>query len=333
MFEHKGTCYHAIWLFAHIEITRQGLNQGLNRMARIQHARVKCIGLIAKPHAEGLTDLLQEILPWCAQRRLEMFLDQRTAEAVGYPVSYPQDEIPALVDFIMVLGGDGTLLSVTRLLEHHNTPILGVNLGSLGFLTETTTQELFTRLGKVLEGDYALQDRIRLSTCIHREEEVVTQPLVLNDVVINKGALARILSLDIYVDDLYLTTYRADGLIVSTPTGSTAYSMAAGGPILYPDMNALILTPICPYTLSHRPIVLPDTANIEVILQTPDEDVLVTLDGQIGIELRYRDVVKIQRAADPIQLIRTTKQNRYFHVLRTKLKWGEAIRTRPDTAC
>jgi NAD+ kinase len=162
---------------------------------------------------------------------------------------------------------------------------------------------------------------------------VLTQPLVLNDVVINKGALARILSMEIYVDDLYLTTYRADGLIVSTPTGSTAYSMAAGGPILYPDLNALILTPICPYTLSHRPIVLPDTAKIEVILQTPDEDVLITLDGQIGIELRYRDVVNIQRAAHPIQLIRTTTQDRYFHVLRTKLKWGEAIRTRPDTTC
>jgi NAD+ kinase len=166
-----------------------------------------------------------------------------------------------------------------------------------------------------------------------RRDEPVTINRVLNDVVINKGALARILSLEIYVDDLYLTTYRADGLIVSTPTGSTAYSMAAGGPILYPNLHALILTPICPYTLSHRPIVLPDTAKIEVILQTPNEDVLVTLDGQIGINLAYGDVVTIQRAAQPIQLMRTTKQDQYFHVLRTKLKWGDVIRSRPDTTC
>jgi NAD+ kinase len=192
---------------------------------------------------------------------------------------------------------------------------------------------VFAQLEKVLEGDYVLQDRIRLTTCIHRQDDHLAQPFVLNDVVINKGALARILSLEIYVDDLYLTTYRADGLIVSTPTGSTAYSMAAGGPILYPNLHALILTPICPYTLSHRPIVLPDTAKIEVILQTPNEDVLVTLDGQIGINLAYGDVVTIQRAAQPIQLMRTTKQDQYFHVLRTKLKWGDVIRSRPDTTC
>ena len=294
---------------------------------------MKRVGLIAKPHADGLTELLHQLLPWCDQHHIEPLLDTATAAAIGHPTSYVKEEIPKLVDFIMVLGGDGTLLSVTRLLDQHNIPILGVNLGSLGFLTETTMQELFNRLGKVLEGDYVLQDRIRLTTCIHRDGEGLPQPLVLNDVVINKGALARILSLEVYVDDLHLTTYRADGLIVSTPTGSTAYSMAAGGPILYPNLHALVLTPICPYTLSHRPIVLPDTAKIEVILQTPNEDVLVTLDGQIGMQLEYGDVIKIQRADDPIQLIRTTKQDRYFHVLRTKLKWGEAIRSRPDITC
>lgn len=294
---------------------------------------MKRVGLIAKPHADGLTELLHQLLPWCVQHRIEPYLDIATAAAIHHPVSYAQDDIPHRVDFIMVLGGDGTLLSVTRLLEQHKIPILGVNLGSLGFLTETTTEELFNRLEKVLDGDYDLQDRIRLSTCIHRAGEDLPQPLVLNDVVINKGALARILSLEIYVDDLYLTTYRADGLIVSTPTGSTAYSMAAGGPILYPNIHALVLTPICPHTLSHRPIVLPDTAKIEVVLQTPNEDVLITLDGQVGIELAYGDVIKIQQADAPIQLIRTTKQDSYFHVLRTKLKWGEAIRTLAEITC
>lgn len=294
---------------------------------------VNRIGVIAKPHAEDLPALLDQLLPWCAQHSLDVYLDKETAAAVNETSSYPREAIPELVDFIMVLGGDGTLLSVARLLEDHNVPIFGVNLGSLGFLTETTIEDVFTQLDKILAGEYVIQERLRLNTCVNRHEERLPQPVVLNDVVINKGALARILSLEVYVDGLYLTTYRADGLIVSTPTGATAYSMAAGGPILSPNIHALVLTPICPYTLSHRPIVLPDTAQIDVILQTPDEDVLITLDGQVGIELCYRDVISIQRAAEPIRLIRTTKPDQYFRILRTKLKWGEAFRTRPDSVC
>ena len=178
----------------------------------------------------------------------------------------------------------------------------------------------------MLDGHYVIQERMRLKTCIHRRDGAcLPQPVVLNDVVINKGALARIINLETSVDDLYLTTYRADGLIVSTPTGSTAYSMAAGGPIMHPNLQALILNPICPYTLSHRPLVLPDTAHIQVILQTSDEDVRVTLDGQVGVELHYGDVVDIQQAAQPMKLIRTLRKDEYFHILRTKLKWGEAM--------
>jgi NAD+ kinase len=262
---------------------------------------------------------------------MDVFLDADTAAAVGEISSYPRATIPALVDFIMVLGGDGTLLSVARLLEEHDVPILGINMGSLGFLTEITTAELFPKLEKILEGHYVIQERMRLKTCIHRSGGVcLPQPVVLNDVVINKGALARIIDLETSVDDLYLTTYRADGLIVSTPTGSTAYSMAAGGPIMHPNLQALILNPICPYTLSQRPLVLTDTAHIQVLLQTGDEDVRVTLDGQIGVELYYGDVVDIQQAARPMRLIRTLKQDEYFHILRTKLKWGEAVRIPQD---
>jgi NAD+ kinase len=231
----------------------------------------------------------------------------------------------------MVLGGDGTLLSVARLLKEREVPILGVNLGSLGFLTEVTTQELFVRLEHVLDGAYSIQERIRLTTAIYRHSgESLQQPVVLNDVVISKGTLARIINLEVVVDDLYLTTYRADGLIVSTPTGSTAYSMAAGGPIVHPNLQALILNPICPYTLSHRPLVLPDTARIRVTLQTRNEDVLVTLDGQVGIPLHYQDVVEIQQASRPMRLIRTTKQDQYFQILRTKLKWGDTVRLARD---
>ena len=287
---------------------------------------MKRVGLIAKPHAPGLPALLHRLLPWLAHHHIEAFLDVDTAAAVGETSSYPRAAIPDLVDFIMVLGGDGTLLSVARLLEEREVPILGINLGSLGFLTEITTTELFTRLEKVLEGHYVIQKRMRLKTSIHRQDgKCLPQPIVLNDVVINKGALARIINLETSVDDLYVTTYRADGLIVSTPTGSTAYSMAAGGPIMHPNLHALILTPICPYTLSHRPLVLPDTAHIRVMLQTSDEDVRVTLDGQVGAELYCGDVVEIQQAARPMQLMRTLEQDHYFHILRSKLKWGEVV--------
>jgi NAD+ kinase len=293
---------------------------------------VKRVGLIAKPHAPGLPELLNRLLPWLEQRHIEAYLDTDTAVAVGASSSYPRTRIPDLVDCIMVLGGDGTLLSVARMLEERDVPILGVNLGSLGFMTEVTTSELFPRLEEVFAGHYMVQERMRFTTCIHRHNgERVSQPVVLNDVVINKGALARIINLETSVDGLYLTTYRADGLIVSTPTGSTAYSMAAGGPIVHPDLHALILTPICPYTLSHRPLALPDTANIQVTLRTPDEDVRVTLDGQIGVELYYGDSVEIQQAARPMRLIRTLKKDHYFQILRTKLKWGEAVRPPRDT--
>src|SRR5215813_1432013 len=295
---------------------------------------VKRVGLIAKPHAPGLSALLHRLLPWLMQRHVDVFLDADTASAIGETPSYPRTTLPDLVDCMMVLGGDGTLLSVARLLEEREVPILGVNMGSLGFLTEITTAELFPRLEEVLEGRYVIQKRMRLKTCIHRQDgKRLPQPVVLNDVVINKGALARIINLETSVDDLYLTTYRADGLIVSTPTGSTAYSMAAGGPIMHPNLQALVLTPICPYTLSHRPLVLPDTAHIQVILQTSDEDVRVTLDGQVGVELYYGDIVDIQQAAQPMKLIRTLKKDEYFHILRTKLKWGETVRLPQDTAC
>ncbi|GIX47602.1 MAG: NAD kinase [Candidatus Tectimicrobiota bacterium] len=288
------------------------------------------VGIIAKPHAPGLADLLRRLLPWLRQRRFEVFLDAEAAAATGVAPGHPRAALPALVDWLLVLGGDGTLLSAARLLEAHDVPLLGVNLGSLGFLTETAVDELFTRLTRVCEGDYVLQERMRLKATICRNGERLEQPAVLNDVVINKGALARIITLETYVDDLYLTHYRADGLIVATPTGSTAYAMAAGGPIIHPAMRACILSPICPHTLSHRPLVLPDTVKIEVILQTPNEDVLVTLDGQVGIPLYHRDVVEIVKAERPIKLIRTTKRERYFRILRTKLKWGEAVRTRPE---
>jgi NAD+ kinase len=294
---------------------------------------VKRLGLIAKPHAPGLPELLHRLLPWLSGRQVEIFLDAATAAAIGASPGYGKAALLDLVDCVVVLGGDGTLLSVARLLEDRDLPILGVNMGSVGFLTETTVAEVHATLERVLDGHYAVQQRFCLKTFLHRDGERIPQAAVLNDVVINKGTLARIINLETYVDAQYLTTYRADGLIVSTPTGSTAYSMAAGGPILHPDIHALILTPICPYTLGQRPLVLADTAKIEVMLQTPNEHVLVTLDGQVGITLGYREVVEIQRAARPIRLIRPIQRDHYFRILRTKLKWGDTVHTRADPAC
>ncbi len=294
---------------------------------------MKRVGLIAKPHAPGLPELLYDIVTWLNKRQIDVLLDTDTAAAIGEKSSHERTAIANLAECIVVLGGDGTLLSVVRLLEDRDIPILGVNMGGVGFLTETSTTELRAQLERVLAGNYTTQQRIRLETCIYRQGQRMAQPTVLNDVVINKGALARIISLETYVDDLYLTTYRADGLIVATPTGSTAYAMAAGGPILYPNIHDLILTPICPYTLAQRPLVLPDSSKIEVVLQTPDEDVLVTLDGQVGMTLRYGDVIEIQRAKKPIKLIRPEKKDHYFQILRTKLNWGDTGRPRAEIAC
>jgi NAD+ kinase len=230
--------------------------------------------------------------------------------------------LPARVDLLVVLGGDGTLLSMARLVGVRGIPILGVNLGALGFLTEIPLEELYITLEEALTGHYQFSERIMLTAHIHRQGERIAEYSVLNDVVINKGALARIIEIETYIDREYVTTYRADGLIISTPTGSTAYSMAAGGPIIFPSLQALVLTPICPHTLTNRPLVVPNGVSIEVILASEKEDVYLTLDGQVGFALRYRDVVEVKSAERSIKLIKSSHRS-YYEVLRTKLKWGE----------
>jgi NAD+ kinase len=284
---------------------------------------VKKIGIIAKPRPEA-KPVLEELLKWVEARELEAILDLDTAAMIGATSAYRKGDVPSAVDLIVVLGGDGTLLSVARLVERKDVPILGVNLGSLGFLTELAVAELLPALDDVLAGHYSLSERVMLDCQVHRQGERIAQAVVLNDVVINKGALARIIEMETYVDGVYVTTYRADGLIISTPTGSTAYSLAAGGPILHPSLEALIVNPICPFTLSNRPLVIPDTVKIEVVLVKENEDVLVTLDGQVGVALRYRDVIEIRKADTRLKLIECPWRN-YFEILRTKLKWGDTL--------
>jgi NAD+ kinase len=284
---------------------------------------LKKVGIVAKPHGREVRLVVKELLEWLRGKGLEVFFDLDSAPLVGKEEQgHKKSELPSLVDLLIVLGGDGTLLSVARLVGLRGVPILGVNLGALGFLTEIPLEELYATMDEVLTGSYQYSERMMLTAHIHRQGERIAEYSVLNDVVINKGALARIIEMETYIDKEYVTTYRADGLIISTPTGSTAYSMAAGGPIIYPSLQALLLTPICPHTLTNRPLVIPNGVRIEVLLISEKEDVYLTLDGQVGFALRYRDVVEVKSAQHSIKLIRSSHRS-YYEVLRTKLKWGE----------
>jgi NAD+ kinase len=280
------------------------------------------IGIIAKTHTPGIREILKELREWLRERQIEIFFDRGTGELVEHPSEvHSKAHIPSLVELIVVLGGDGTLLSAARLIGEHDVPILGVNLGSLGFLTEITQDEMFLALDLVLHDEFSTTQRLLLTTSVSRDEEQLTEYSALNDVVINKSALARIIDLQTCINGQCVTTYKADGLIIATPTGSTAYNLAAGGPIIHPDMHALIMTPICPHTLTNRPIVISDSSEISIVLESKNEDVFLTLDGQVGLALRHRDVVRIRKAEHMIRLVRPAERN-YFDVLRTKLKWG-----------
>ncbi len=282
---------------------------------------MKKIGIICKLHREEPVEILKELLPWLLQRGCEVFVARETAVHLDIR-GYDRKEIPALVEAVLVLGGDGTMLSVNRLVADRGIPVLGVNLGSLGFLTEVKKENIYTAIEKMLSGTCRVEERLMLKATVRRSGEPVEEYRVLNDVVINKGALARIVDLETCVDKFYVTTFKADGLIISTPTGSTAYSLSAGGPVLYPTLDSIVLTPICPHTLTNRPIVLPDTVLIEVRLISLSEDVFLTLDGQVGSSLHPDDIIEIRKAEYKARHLVPGDQG-YFDVLRTKLKWGE----------
>ena len=282
---------------------------------------MKKIGIISKSGRPEPVEILKDFLPWLESRGLEVFPDTESASSLNVK-GYSRSEIPGLADMVVVLGGDGTMLNVARLVCERGIPILGVNLGGLGFITEVGRAELFDAMEKTLRGEFTIEERLMLSAGIQRHGERITEYTVLNDVVVNKGALARIIDLETYVNKTYVTTYKADGLIVSTPTGSTAYSLSAGGPVLYPTLHCIILTPICPHTLTNRPTVLPDDVLVEIVLKSMSEDVFLTLDGQVGFSLRKDDVVEVKRSPFKTRLLIPFERD-YFHILRTKLKWGE----------
>jgi NAD+ kinase len=281
------------------------------------------VGVVAKTDAAQADGAVRRLVEWLATRSLPVLLDKETASLVA-DVSLPQTsraDLPGQVDVIVVLGGDGTLLSVARAVGDLCVPILGVNLGGLGFLTATTLEEMMPALEAFLDGQMVVEERMMLGARVRRSGASDREFFALNDVVIMKSAMSRIIDLSVSVDGQLATAYRADGLIISTPTGSTAYSLSAGGPILFPTMDALVLTPIASHTLTNRPIVLPGTQRIQVTLLT-NQEVMLTLDGQVGFGLRERDSVEVAQAAPRIRLMRFPHKH-FFSVLRTKLKWGE----------
>ncbi len=255
------------------------------------------VGIVAKPDASQARDVVERLIAWLEERGRSVVLDKETAGLVPHaPVTVVgRVDLPGQVDLVIVLGGDGTLLSVSRSVGDLGTPLLGVNLGGLGFLTATTLDEMLPALEAFLDGRMVVDERMMLAARVRRDGAVVADFLALNDLVIMKSAMSRIIDFTVAVDGQAATAYRADGLIISTPTGSTAYSLSAGGPILFPTMDAVVITPICSHTLTNRPIVLPGTQRIELTLRA-NQEVMLTVDGQVGFGLREDDVALAHRS-------------------------------------
>lgn len=284
---------------------------------------IRTVGIISKPRREEVAKVAPQLLERLAALNLEVFYDSETAACIPPDGrERPREQLPALVDLLVVLGGDGTLLATARLLGEHTVPILPVNLGGLGFLTSVTLEELYPILLQVLEGKHRISERVLLQAEVIRADKVVERQRALNDAVLNKGPLARMIDLNLQIDGCYVCSYKADGLIISTPTGSTAYSMAAGGPIVYPTVEAFLITPICSHTLNDRPLVVPNTNRIDVDFESREETVFLTLDGQVGVDLQLGDRVAISKVANKLRLVRPARKN-YFEILRSKLKWEE----------
>ncbi|HVF56912.1 MAG TPA: NAD(+)/NADH kinase [Pyrinomonadaceae bacterium] len=284
------------------------------------------VGVFVKPHQPEAVKTICRIVEWCARHRITVVggprLESAQVEAETGCVVETMEyaEVAASIDMAVVLGGDGTMIATARMLGDREIPVLGINYGTFGYLAEFRREELEAALDSMLDGTYTLERRMMLTAEVYRGEEKLLHDRILNDVVISKSALARIIEIEANIDGKFVNCFRADGLIISTPTGSTAYNLSAGGPVIYPSMGAVVITPICPHTLSNRPLVVPDDVEFEFVLKT-QEDVAITLDGQVGLPLTVEDRVIVRKSRTSFNLIQSNTRN-YFEVLRNKLRWG-----------
>ncbi len=284
--------------------------------------KIKCVGVVVKPNHAEAWQTAREISDWLKRGRISTISEAREdADKSGAIDLVDAEKFKGAVDLIVVLGGDGTMISTAPLIDERAVPVLGINYGNLGYLTEFRMEEMFAALEAILKGEYEIDSRVMLEVEHFRGGRRIESGRVLNDVVVNKAVLARMIEIEIRLNNLFVNSFRADGLIVSTPTGSTAYNLSAGGPIVYPSMNAVVLTPICPFTLTNRPIVVPDTDEINLRLTHESEGVVLTLDGQFGYSMTAIDMVSIRKSETAFNLVQPPNRN-YFDVLRDKLKWG-----------
>lgn len=279
-------------------------------------------GIIGKKEKDEVYELAKELSNWLQAKDCEVFVESVLAKKIGINEGTKESEIPKKVDIVIVLGGDGTFLGVARLVNEYDVPILGINLGGLGFLTEFTVKEVFTMMESVVKGNYEVEDREMISATVYKGGKKLDDYLVLNDLVINNGPVSRIVDLAVYIDGSRITTFKADGIIFSTPTGSTAYSLSAGGPIVYPTLPVIVITPICPHILTNRPLVVSSNTEIKVKVLTEAQHTYLTLDGQIGITLDLNDEIVLKGSSSKVKLIKSPYRD-YFTILKTKLMWGE----------
>lgn len=285
-------------------------------------AHIEAVGIISKPGIPHATTIVPELIAWLDNRGIASRFDNETAFYLGRTDGMPRPDVPEGTQFVIVLGGDGTLLSAARAMGGREIPLFAVNLGGLGFLTAITLDRLFPELERALRGEQRIAPRRMLDCELVRAGATVASYEALNDVVVTKSSMARMIDVETHVDSHYVCTFKADGLIVATPTGSTAYSLSAGGPIIFPAVEALCITPICPHMLTNRPVLVPDTSVIQVISRAHDGDAFLTIDGQVGQPLQRDDRIFCRRSSHSISLIRPPKML-FFDVLREKLKWGE----------
>jgi NAD+ kinase len=285
---------------------------------------LQSVGILSRPRREQLSVVVPPLLKWLQARGIKSVLDEETAAALtDGSKGQTRAAVADACQLLLVLGGDGTMLAAARLAAPRQIPILPINMGSLGFLTSFTLDELYPALEETLAGNSSISQRVMLHAELVRAGSVIESQRALNDVVIHKGALARMIQLELTINSDFVCRYRADGLIVSSPTGSTAYSLSAGGPIVHPAVEAFIITPICPHMLSDRPLVVRDYCQVEITLNGDADSVYLTLDGQRGVPVQPTDILRVQRAKEQLQLIQPPKKP-YFEILRSKLKWGEA---------